>query len=117
MTGTRFSDDVAINVKLNDKAKIKPVGSYEASAGYGDRWLYSAKGSAMLFRAMTQVIASLDVGNIKGFALDEGTDFLKSESDVTAVKDWPEACLHRTLNESRQVHQPVRYGSDSQCDP
>lgn len=81
-----FSDDVAINVKLNDKAKIKPVGSYEASAGYGDRWLYSAKGSAMLFRAKTQVIASLDVGNIKGFALDEGTDFLKSESDVTAVK-------------------------------
>lgn len=81
-----FSDDVAINVKLNDKAKIKPVGSYEASAGYGDRWLYSAKGSAMLFREKTQVIASLDVGNIKGFALDEGTDFLQSESDGTAVQ-------------------------------
>lgn len=81
-----FSDDVAINVSLNDKAKIKPVGSYEASIGYGDDRLYSAKGSAMLFRAKTQVIASLEVGNIKGFALDEGTDFLKSESDETAVQ-------------------------------
>ncbi len=81
-----FSDDVAINVSLNDKAKIKPVGSYEASVGYGDDWLYSAKGSAMLFRTKTQVITSLDVGNIKGFALDKGTDFLESEIDETAVQ-------------------------------
>ncbi len=81
-----FSDDVAINISLNDKAKMKPVGSYEASAGYGDDWLYSAKGSAMLFRTETQVMASLDVGNIKSFALDESTDFLESESGGTAVQ-------------------------------
>ena len=80
------SDDVAINVSLNDKAKIKPVGSYKASIGYGDDWLYSASGSAMLFRTDTQVIASLDIGNIKSFALDDGTDFLKSESDQAAVQ-------------------------------
>lgn len=81
-----FSDDVAINISLNDKAKIKPVGSYEASAGYGDGLLYSAKGSAMLFRPRTQVIASVNAGNIDGFALDEGKDFLKSDNDGDAVR-------------------------------
>ena len=103
-----FSDDIAINVKLNDKAKIKPVGSYEASAGYGDRWLYSAKGSAMLFRTKTQVIASLDVGNIKGFALDEGTDFLKLDNDESAVQR-----LAGGLSSSRPPMKADRYISPS----
>lgn len=103
-----FSDDVAINVSLNDKAKIKPVGSYEASAGYGDDWLYSAKGSAMLFRTKTQVIASLNVGNIRGFALDESADFLKSEGGETAVQR-----LAGSLSSSRPPMKADRYVSPS----
>ena len=103
-----FSDDVAINVSLNDKAKIKPVGSYEASAGYGDDLLYSAKGSAMLFRTKTQVIASLNVGNIRGFALDESEDFLKSEGGETAVQR-----LAGSLSSSRPPMKADRYVSPS----
>lgn len=97
-----FSDDVAINISLNDKAKIKPVGSYEASAGYGDYLLYSAKGSAMMFRPRTQVIASVNVGNIDGFALDEGKDFLKSDNDGDAVR--------KLAGELSSSHPPMKAG-------
>ena len=44
-----FSDNVAINVKLNSKAKFRPVGSYEAKGGYADDWLYQLSGAGMMF--------------------------------------------------------------------
>ena len=67
-----FSDDVAINIKLSDKAKLKPTGTYEAAAGYGDDWLYSLSGAGMLFTPKTQAIATVKTGNIKSFAADGG---------------------------------------------
>ena len=67
-----FSDDVAINIKLSDKAKLKPTGTYEASAGYGDDWLYSLSGAGMLFTPKTQAIATIKTGNITSFATNGG---------------------------------------------
>ncbi len=67
-----FSDDVAINIKLSDKAKLKPTGTYESAAGYGEDWLYSLSGAGMLFAPKTQAIATVKTGNIKSFAADGG---------------------------------------------
>ena len=44
-----FSNDVAINIKLSNKAKFKPIGKYEAKIGYGDKLLYGIGGAGMLF--------------------------------------------------------------------
>ena len=75
-----FSDDVAINIKLSDKAKLKPTGTYEAAAGYGDNWLYSLSGAGMLFSPKTQAIATVKTGNITSFAADGGKTLTESSS-------------------------------------
>ncbi len=66
-----FSDDVAINIKMSRNARFKPVGTYEGSLGYGDRWLYNVSGAGMLFKPKFQAIATLKIGNVYSFALDE----------------------------------------------
>lgn len=40
-----LSDNVAINIKLSNKAKFKPVGTYEAVGGLGDHKLYQLSGA------------------------------------------------------------------------
>lgn len=79
-----FSDDVAINIKLSDKAKLKPTGTYEAMAGYGDEWLYSMSGAGMLFSPKTQAIATVKAGNVTSFATYGGKTL--TESSVTESK-------------------------------
>ena len=66
-----FSDNVAINIKMSRNARFKPVGTYEGSLGYGDRWLYNVSGAGMLFKPKFQTIATLKIGNVHSFALDE----------------------------------------------
>lgn len=68
-----FSDDVAINIHMNHNARLKPIGTYEGSVGYGDDWLYQASGAGMLFKPKFQTIATLKVGNVHSFASDEVT--------------------------------------------
>lgn len=54
-----FSDNVAINVKLNSKAKFRPVGSYEIKNGYADDWLYQLSGAGMMFNNKFQSILNV----------------------------------------------------------
>lgn len=78
-----FSDDVAINIHLNNNARFKPIGTYEGSVGYGDDWLYQASGAGMLFKPTFQTIATLKIGNVHSFASDEVTSLfggIKEES-------------------------------------
>lgn len=66
-----FSDDVAININMNNSARLKPIGTYEGAVGYGDDWLYKVSGAGMLFKPRFQTIATLKVGNVHSFASDE----------------------------------------------
>ncbi len=82
-----FSDNVAINIKLSDKAKLKPTGTYKASAGYGDDWLYSLSGAGMLFSPKAQVIATVKAGNITSFATDSGKTLTESSGQESKASE------------------------------
>lgn len=60
-----LSSDVALNIKLSEKAKIKPFGTYEARAGVvNDRDpLYGLGGTGMLFRKNFQLLTTLKLSN------------------------------------------------------
>ncbi|MDE7459026.1 MAG: hypothetical protein K2M77_09190 [Muribaculaceae bacterium] len=66
----RFSDDVAINIKLEPWAKFKPMGTYEAAAGWGDDALYRLGGAGMMFNKKFQTILTAKVSNVEEFAND-----------------------------------------------
>lgn len=82
-----FSDDVAVNINLNNRARFKPMGTYETSVGYGKDWLYQASGAGMLFRTGFQAIATLKAGNIFRFATGEDTyHFGNTQDQSYAIK-------------------------------
>lgn len=60
-----LSSDVALNIKLSEKAKIKPFGTYEVRAGLvNDRdFLYGLGGTGMLFRKNFQLLSTLKLSN------------------------------------------------------
>ncbi len=64
----KFSDDVAINIKLEPWAKFKPMGTYEAAAGWGDDALYRLGGSCMMFNKNFQALLTAKLSNIEEFA-------------------------------------------------
>lgn len=63
-----FSEDVAINIKLEPWAKFKPMGTYEASLGWGDRALYRVGGAGMMFNKKFQTILTAKIGNVEEFS-------------------------------------------------
>lgn len=77
-----FSDNVAINVKLNSKAKFRPVGSYEVKGGYADDWLYQLSGAGMMFNNKFQSILNTKYGNITEFAENANTDHYKEKETL-----------------------------------
>jgi hypothetical protein len=80
-----FSDDVAINVKLNSKAKLRPMGTYEAWGGTGDNdFLYQLSGAGMLFKPKFQTILTAKIGNIKEFADAENRDLIDNNNETLA---------------------------------
>ena len=103
-----FSDDVAINIKLSDKAKLKPTGTYEAAAGYGDDWLYSLSGAGMLFAPKTQAIATVKSGNIKSFATDGGKTLTGTSDPESKASE-----LLGNLSTSQAHLKPERFLSPS----
>lgn len=82
-----FSDQVAINVTLNPKAKLRPVGTYRAATGYGDEWLYQLSGAGMLFKPDFQSILTLQLGNLREFEADERRNLLADEPAGAAPHD------------------------------
>ena len=82
-----FSDNVAINVKLNSKAKFRPVGSCEVKGGYGEDGLYQFSGAGMMFNNKFQTILNAKYGNITEFAEDANADHhQKNESLYSATQ-------------------------------
>lgn len=77
----RQSDNVALNVKLRSKVKFKPVGTTEATGGYGDGWLYQLGGTGMMFTPTFQTMLSAKIGNIKEFARGYDTDLIVMSSE------------------------------------
>lgn len=68
----RFSDDVALNIRLEPWARFKPIGTCEATAGRGDdAWLYRLSGAGMMFNSSFQAILTAKLGNTAAFAADE----------------------------------------------
>ena len=77
-----FSDNVAMNVRLKPKAKIRPTGTYCASVGLGDPLPLAASGAGMLFRESFQSILTLKGSDISEFSEREHHRFLNAgESD------------------------------------
>ena len=66
------SNEVSMNIKLSNKAKLKPFGQEEAGTGYmedGDDRLQALLGlTGMMFTNKFQAICSVKGGNYKGFA-------------------------------------------------
>ena len=71
MDKDQFSDDVAIDIRLKEKTKPRPVWAYEAFAGYGNSMLYHVTGSSMLFNSEMQSMVTLKSGKISHFASAE----------------------------------------------
>lgn len=63
-----FNDNVALNIRLKPKAMFKPMGKYEATAGYGDKPLGEISGAGMMFTDNFQTILTLKAGNIGEFS-------------------------------------------------
>lgn len=101
-----FSDNVAINVNMSNKAKLKPVGSYGVSFGTGKHALYEVNGAGMLFKSNFQMLASLKAGNISQFALDEGTNHFDSKETASTVSS-----LLGNLSASTPPIEADRYAS------
>lgn len=72
----RFNDNVALNVKLNPKAKFRPLGTYSFSGGFGKRPVpLGATGAGMLFRDNFQSILTLKGSDIEEFSNRENIRF------------------------------------------
>ena len=70
-----FSDNVAMNVRLKPKAKIRPTGTYSASVGLGSAIPFAASGAGMLFREGFQSILTLKGSDISEFSQRENHRF------------------------------------------
>lgn len=73
-----ISNDVAINIKLSKKAKLKPIGTSAVSIGYGDKLLYQLEAMGMLFTPKFQSLITTKYGNVKQFSMKETNDFFNS---------------------------------------
>ena len=105
-----FSDQVALNVKLNPKAKLRPIGNYEASAGYGDEMHYQLSGAGMLFKPDFQSILTAKIGNIREFEQEENAHLITDESDKHSAPDLLGRLSSGTppLDRKRYIHPDDR---------
>ena len=76
---TGRTNEVAMNIKLNKEARIKPTGSSEARAGWGSEgFLGRIGGSLMRFGGKDQAILAAKLGNDAQFAQSETSDYFSS---------------------------------------
>ena len=95
-----FSDDVAINIKLSKHAKLRPVGTYEATVGRGDKTRYYLAGAGMLFNPGFQLLAALKLGDTKEFAEQEGRDHFADDVYTPVAR--------AVLGELNASHPPIK---------
>ena len=100
----RYSDKVALNVRLKEKVNFKPVGTTEVTAGYGDgKVRYFAGGTGMLFTPGLQVMANAKYGNINEFASYENREII-----VTGVSPSSHSLASRTMGRLSTSTPPLR---------
>ena len=82
------SDQVAMNIKLADKAKFRPFGSEDAGIGYmqeGKDELQALLGlTGMLFTDKFQVLGTVKTGNYKDYAISDLNDHF-GRSDISSL--------------------------------
>ncbi len=62
----KLSDKVALNIRLKEKIKLKPVGTLEANLGYGDKTpLHYWGATLMLFNPSFQALLTAKYGNLQ----------------------------------------------------
>jgi hypothetical protein len=101
------SNNVAINVKLSEGAKFKPVGTTEAAIGYGDKLLYKLGVAGMLFKPNFQSIITAKAGNISRFS-DSETGTMVLNADFADEAPLAERAAGR-LSASTPPMREVRY--------
>lgn len=101
-----FSDDVAINVKIEPWAKFRPMGTYEVGAGYGDRFLYKLTGAGMMFNKNFQSIITGKTGNVEEFASQEGLELIYDQRTKPRLK-----AMLGDLSASKPPFKRKRYAS------
>ena len=101
-----LSSNVALNIRLTEKAKIKPFGTYELRAGVDadHTLLYGGSGTAMLFRKDFQMLGTLKLSNDGRMGADE----LNSHFGRTSWSTGAESVLP-LLSGSRPPFMPYRY--------
>ena len=95
-----FSDDVAINIKLSKHAKLRPVGTYEATVGRGNKTRYYLAGAGMLFNPNFQLLAALKLGDTKEFAEQESMDHFADDAYTPTTRT--------VLGELTASHPPIK---------
>jgi len=85
------SDDVALNVKLSARAKMKPIGTEETGAGYmqdgKDKMLGKLGLAGMLFAERFQTICSVKAGNYRDYGRNKW-DMDVSTSATRLLPGW-----------------------------
>lgn len=101
-----LSSNVALNIRLSEKAKIKPFGTYEVRAGLADesKALYGASGTGMLFRKEFQILGTLKLSNDCRMGADE----LNSHYGTSSWQQSAESVLPQ-LRGSSPPFMPWRY--------
>lgn len=83
-----LTDNVALNIKLSSKAKLKPFGTYEARLGYlPSRFLYGCGGAGMLFRPQKQMLGILKLANDGRMGRNELYDHFSTSSWRTSAEN------------------------------
>lgn len=81
----RQSDNVAMNIRLSNRVRFRPVGTSEVLAGTrGDHFLWSLGATGMLFQPSFQAMLTLRGGNVKEFALDQSRGGVSSQASSVA---------------------------------
>ena len=101
-----LSSNIALNIRLTEKAKIKPFGTYKLRAGVAadHTLLYGGSGTAMLFRKDFQMLGTLKLSNDGRMGADELNSHFGSNSWRTGAES-----VLPLLSGSRPPFMPHRY--------
>lgn len=102
-----FSDNAALNLKLKNSSKLKPIGYFLQGGGYDDHILWQSDLFAMQVGKKTQHLLSLkanDMGDTYNTSLSYDVDQVTDFSSFTwkgislSAQDVPDIALDRYLN-------------------
>lgn len=108
-----LTNDVALNIRLSEKAKVKPFGTYEVRAGVENEKnpLYGLGGTAMLFRKNLQMLTTLKLSNDGRLGADETKSHFSNLSWKSGAEQVlpllsgsrPPFAAYRYMNERKDV--------------